>query len=308
MSRKSIAADLLFHMDPRDPFGDNATRTMLASLHEANKRQADKILHTGLLDQFNQFFCEHDVHVTLQGAISMDMGLPSPAIDVILTFQFQRHSVIDIMKEFVAATNALVDPGDAKYGNVVKVSIAGQICNLLCVWDYMVDEWVYGDTYVFAHPPVHVGAAQSISFIPDHFALLQQMSIKIKESDPAYVAFFLTKTAVPNLCSAIIMWMVILSNNNAPHAFSIMHHMLANMKAVAANPETGLFIFKDDQMQQIALAIPTFVAFLKKMSLVDHNDKPILINMSSPVSKRMCSTCIDLAKLLDSDLPARLEQ
>jgi len=195
MSRKSIAADLLFHMDPRDPFGDNATRTMLASLHEANKRQADKILHTGLLDQFNQFFCEHDVHVTLQGAISMDMGLPSPAIDVILTFQFQRHSVIDIMKEFVAATNALVDPGDAKYGNVVKVSIAGQICNLLCVWDYMVDEWVYGDTYVFAHPPVHMGAAQSISFIPDHFALLQQMSIKIKESDPGLIARGVQSTA-----------------------------------------------------------------------------------------------------------------
>jgi len=66
------------------------------------------------------------------------------------------------------------------------------------------------------------------------------MSIKIKESDPAYTAFFLTKMAVPNLCSTIIMWMVILSNNNAPHAFSIMHHMLANMKAVAARPAAGL--------------------------------------------------------------------
>ena len=76
----------------------------------------------------------------------------------------------------------------------------------------------------------------------------------------------------------------------------------------SALPNTGLFIFKDDQMQQIAKAIPTFVAFLKKMSLVDHNDKPIFVNMGSPVSKRMCSTCIDLAKLLDSDLPARLEQ
>ena len=80
------------------------------------------------------------------------------------------------------------------------------------------------------------------------------------------------------------------------------------MKAVATRPEAVCFIFKDYQLQQIAMALSAFVAFLKKMSLVDHNENPIFVNMSSPVSKRMCSVCIHLAELLDSDLPARLEQ
>ena len=300
MPRKIISPEILFNTTPRDPFADYPTQTMLEALRRANKRYTN----TDMLDQLNQFFSERGVQVTSQGAISMHMGMPSSPVEAVLTFQSQTHAVLDIMWELVAATDAIVDHSEPTYGNVVKLSIAGQPCEFLCVWDYVVEERVNHQICAFVNPPVITGKAPGLSFMSDHFAQLRQLSDELIQSDHAYAAFFLTKMALPELSTTVVMWLVSVSTNNSAHAFSIMHHMLVTMKDVARTFSGVISILTYPQLRQIAASVPAYVAFLKELSLIDENGQPMPVSYHSPVSDRICSICIDLTELLASDVPA----
>ena len=290
MSKKLTS--LLFRVDRWDPLGKTATDSMLIALHAANQRHADRVMRSGVLDKVNDFCTKHNIPFTLHGSIPTVMCLPPSSADFVLYFRDQ--SVNEIVSEFRLETKAVVDTGVPKYCNVIKLSINGEQCNLMCVQISGIEEWVNEGTYTFSYPPVQFGETKGLSFVPDSFNQLQQMSIDVKSSDNAYAAFFLAKMALPELSTGIIIWLAASADGRNP--FWIMQNMFLTMKSAKS---AGL---NESDLKEIEKAIPVFTTFLQKNSLIDQAGKAIYVSVNRPVSKRMCSICTNLAELLSLDV------
>jgi hypothetical protein len=312
-----------------DPMGTQTVQKMVDALCYVNVTQSKTAAKTALSEKAHAFFKSHNVKSVTHGSIAVEMALPGSDTDIVLTFPFQPcEDVVSLLHQFAAEMKAFIDPTIKTPGNLVRMMIGDEQCDLFCVWDRVEEDAVYSinslisgcDFFAEQHIPVEIRkGVPCSSFIPDLHDLLLDILFEIKASYPSYAAFILTKMAVKTtLSSTTVACLVKMSNYNATSPFVVMQKMLVYMNAIEDmytgrvtpemdsaisklgryNREDGsIYILAECQIKQVIHAKPDFVKFLQDMSIIDGASMSIPIGAKHPIKHKLLTVCEKLADL-----------